>query len=136
MAIPLLPAVVAVISVVGVGIFKVVDGDHDRAFFLDLSSPTPLPPPPRVTSPRFELTPHGIPDSRERSHGCLVASVTILTGRHAAKPNAPLVDHDQREDLHSFIDRMRMGDDARATRNGLRLADSEHRCELVGVLPR
>jgi hypothetical protein len=36
MAIPLAPAVVAVISVVGVGIFKVVEGDHDRAFFLDL----------------------------------------------------------------------------------------------------
>jgi hypothetical protein len=36
MAIPLAPAVVAVISIVGVGIFKVVEGDHDRAlsFFL------------------------------------------------------------------------------------------------------
>jgi hypothetical protein len=32
-AIPLAPAVAAVISVVGVGIFKVVEGDHDRAFF-------------------------------------------------------------------------------------------------------
>ena len=31
MAIPLAPAVVAVISVVGVGIFKVVEGDHDAA---------------------------------------------------------------------------------------------------------
>jgi hypothetical protein len=39
MAIPLAPAVVALISVVGVGIFKVVEGDHDRAFFLDPSSP-------------------------------------------------------------------------------------------------
>jgi len=39
MGIPLAPAVVTVISVVGVGIFKVVEGDHDRAFFLDLSSP-------------------------------------------------------------------------------------------------
>jgi hypothetical protein len=42
MAIPLAPAEVAVISIVGVGIFKVVKGDHDRAFFLILSSPTPL----------------------------------------------------------------------------------------------
>jgi hypothetical protein len=31
MAMPLAPAEVAVISVVGVGIFKVVEGDHDRA---------------------------------------------------------------------------------------------------------
>jgi hypothetical protein len=39
MANPLAPAVVALISVVGVGIFKVVEGDHDRAFFLAPSSP-------------------------------------------------------------------------------------------------
>jgi hypothetical protein len=36
MAIPRAPAVVAVISVIGVGILKVVEGDHDLAFFLDL----------------------------------------------------------------------------------------------------
>jgi hypothetical protein len=37
MAIPLAPALVALISIVGVGIFKVVEGDHDRAlsFFLE-----------------------------------------------------------------------------------------------------
>jgi hypothetical protein len=35
MAIPLAPAVAAVISVVGVGIFMVVEGDYDRALFLD-----------------------------------------------------------------------------------------------------
>jgi hypothetical protein len=50
MAIPLAPAVVAVISVVGVGIFKVVEGDHDVPSFLIFSSPTSLPLPPRVTS--------------------------------------------------------------------------------------
>ena len=31
MAIPLAPAVVAVISVIGVGILEVVEGDHDAA---------------------------------------------------------------------------------------------------------
>jgi hypothetical protein len=36
MAIPPAPAVVAVISIAGVGIFKVVEGDHDRAFHLAL----------------------------------------------------------------------------------------------------
>jgi hypothetical protein len=35
MAIPLAPAVVAVSSVVGVGIFKLVEGDHERALFLE-----------------------------------------------------------------------------------------------------
>jgi len=38
MAIPLAAAEVALISIIGVGIFKVVEGDHDRAFlsfFLD-----------------------------------------------------------------------------------------------------
>jgi hypothetical protein len=41
MAIPLAPTVVAVISIAWVGIFKVVEGDHDRAFFLDLFSSRP-----------------------------------------------------------------------------------------------
>jgi hypothetical protein len=39
MAIPPVPAVVAGISVVGVGIFKVVEGDHERALFLDPKAP-------------------------------------------------------------------------------------------------
>jgi hypothetical protein len=88
MAIPLAPAGVAVISVVGVGIFKVVEGDHDRAFFLDLSSPTPLlPPPPEL--PRLDLSSvhTAYPIVASDPTGVSSGQSTILITRHPTKPN-------------------------------------------------
>jgi hypothetical protein len=40
MAIPLAAAVVAVISLVGIGILKVVKGDHEPSFLIFLLGPT------------------------------------------------------------------------------------------------
>jgi hypothetical protein len=71
-AVPPAPAVVAVISVVGIGILKVVEGDHDRAFLLDLSSPTLVQSAWR--SPRM-------PRLRERRSGVLIPITTSAVQR-------------------------------------------------------
>src|SRR4029450_7180854 len=92
MAIPLAPAVVAVISVVGVGIFKVVEGDHDVSSFLIFSSPTPLPPPPRGTPPRSIIASDHTGLSSGHAVGLTRFILRRIGNRWCRKaPRAPLV---------------------------------------------